>query len=186
MRRGTSLFGEKEQTHKVFHALRVCSFCLYKSLGLAHLRLTSQMRCSHLVMILKFSAKNITHSASGSFMEKEGAVSNETARLVLNEMCFAHEMLARQSYKDCSQAGNVILTVIREMKQIRRADLFHFLFSLRENTRNQKLLSRYASASAHQRPLFLATSSASVAKRGSFSPKAAKSAMAVKGILMWV
>ena len=36
-------------------------------LGLAHLRLTSQMRCSHLAVILKFSAKNITYYAKGVF-----------------------------------------------------------------------------------------------------------------------
>ena len=36
-------------------------------LGLAHLRLTSQMRCSHLVMFFKFSAKNITHYRGGFF-----------------------------------------------------------------------------------------------------------------------
>ena len=34
-------------------------FCLYRGLGLAHLRLTSQTRCSHLMVFFKFSAKNI-------------------------------------------------------------------------------------------------------------------------------
>ena len=38
----------------------VISFCRYKGLGLAHLRLTSQTRCSRLTVLSKFSAKNIT------------------------------------------------------------------------------------------------------------------------------
>ena len=36
-------------------------------LGLAHLRLTSQMRCSHLTALFKFSAKNIALFRLGQF-----------------------------------------------------------------------------------------------------------------------
>ena len=38
-------------------------------LGLAHLRLTSQMRCSHLVAFFKFSAKDITLSAAVFYIQ---------------------------------------------------------------------------------------------------------------------
>ena len=34
---------EKEQTYKIFYALRVCSFCRYKGLCLAHKALSGQM-----------------------------------------------------------------------------------------------------------------------------------------------
>ena len=51
---------EKERTFGSYEtdlfSLSACNM----GLGLAHLRLTSQMRCSHLAVLIKFSAKNIT------------------------------------------------------------------------------------------------------------------------------
>ena len=54
---------KREQEYKDFLLVLLLSFFLYRGLGLAHLYLTSQMRCSHLAVFCKFSAKNITHSA---------------------------------------------------------------------------------------------------------------------------
>ena len=51
---------EKKEISPFTLALSACN----KGLGLAHLHLTSQMRCSHLTVFFKFSAKNRTHFAS--------------------------------------------------------------------------------------------------------------------------
>ena len=42
----------------------------YLGFGLAHLRLTGQMQCSHLVTIFKFSSKNITPMQGAIFLQK--------------------------------------------------------------------------------------------------------------------
>ena len=44
-----------------FFSFTLALFCLYIGLGLAHLHLSGQMRCSHLTVFFKFSAKSITH-----------------------------------------------------------------------------------------------------------------------------
>ena len=55
---------KREQEYKEKLLIFLLFFCLYVGLGLAHLHLTSQMRCSHLTAIFKFSAKNLTHYSS--------------------------------------------------------------------------------------------------------------------------
>ena len=50
---------ETERTIRLLTDLFSLSAC-YMGLGLAHLRLTSQMRCSHFAQSVKFSAKDIT------------------------------------------------------------------------------------------------------------------------------
>ena len=66
-----NIFHESEYIDRIKKRARIegfisfysCSFCLYKGLGLAHLRLTGQTRCSHLAAFFKFSAKNTTPTA---------------------------------------------------------------------------------------------------------------------------
>ena len=54
---------EQSKNRRICFLLLLLFSACYMGLGLAHLRLTGQMRCSHLAAFIKFSAKDITLSS---------------------------------------------------------------------------------------------------------------------------